>query len=123
MKTISASRAKWVLRKYLRSRIFFSRKILLFDRLYELVDESKLNIAPVSLGVGSDCDEKAFVGMGEVIKEHPQFLYGFCEGYDRRNLKHAWCFFINVNEQVRYVEPSTAEIFSPTTERIYHFIR
>lgn len=132
MKTISVSRAKWILRKYLRSRIFWSRKILLFDGEYELVDESKLNLKPVQLGAG-DCDDRswvmmahtmrAFMMMGEVIEQHPNYLYGFIEGYDRRNLKHAWCFMMNESEAVRYIEPGTAQIFNPSTERVYHFIR
>ena len=123
METISASKAKWELRRYLKSRIFWTRRILLFDLQYELVDESKLNLKPVHLGSGSDCDDKAFVLMGKVINEHPRYLFGFVEGYDRRRLKHAWCFFIREDQQVQYVEPYTAEIFSPTSERIYHFIR
>ena len=122
MKTISASRAKWILRKYLKSRIFWSRKILLFDGLYELVDESELHLEPVRLGSG-DCDDRAWVMMGQVIEQHPKYLFGFIEGYDRRNLKHAWCFMMNESEQVRYAETSSAEIFSPSIERVYHFIR
>lgn len=122
MKRISASRAKWILRKYLKSRIFWTRKILLFDGLYELVDESTLHLKPVCLGSG-DCDERAFVMMGQVIEEHPKYLFGFVEGYDWRNLKHAWCFMMNESEAVRYTEPSTAEIFSPSIENAYHFIR
>jgi hypothetical protein len=122
MKRISASRAKWILRKYLKSRIFWTRKILLFDGVYELVDESKLNLKPVQLGEG-DCDDRAWVLMGRVIAQHPKYLFGFIEGYDMRDLKHAWCFLMNVNKQVRYVEPSTAKIFSPTSEQVYHFIR
>lgn len=132
MKAISASRAKWVLRKHLRSRIFFSRKILLFDRRYLLVDEAKLNLTPVQLGSG-DCDDKtwislantmkAYIMMGEVIESNPNLLFGFTEGYDKRNLKHAWCFFLNERSEVRYAEPSSAKTFSPTNERVYHFIR
>ena len=122
MERISAFRAKWTLRKYLKSRIFWTRKILLFDGLYELVDESKLHLASVQLGSG-DCDERAFVMMGQVIEEHPKYLFGFIEGYDKRDLKHAWCFLINESKQVRYVEPSTAKIFSPSSEQAYHFIR
>lgn len=132
MKTISASRAKWILRRYLKSRMFWTRRILLFDKSYELVDEASLNLTPVQLGSG-DCDDRAFVMMahtmrafimmGEVIEQHPNYLFGFIEGYDKRNLKHAWCFFINENLQVKYVEPSSSEVFSPTNERVYHFIR
>lgn len=122
MERISASKAKWILRKHLKSRIFWTRKVLLFDGLYELVHESKLHLEPIQLGSG-DCDERAFVMMGHVIEEHPKYLFGFIEGYDTRNLKHAWCFLMNKNKQVRYVEPSTAKIFSPTSERVYHFIR
>lgn len=122
MKRISASKAKWKLRKQLKSRIFWTRKILLFDGLYELVDKSKLHLEPIRLGSG-DCDERAFVMMGQVIEEHPKYLFGFVEGYDRRNLKHAWCFMMNESEAVRYVEPSTAEIFTPTIEEVHHFIR
>ena len=132
MKTISASKAKWILRKHLKSRIFWTKKILLFDGRYELVDESTLNLTPVTLG-GGDCDDKAWVSlantmkayimMGSVIERHQSLLFGFVEGFDRRRLKHAWCFFIREDQQVRYVEPYSAKIFSPTTERIYHFIR
>jgi hypothetical protein len=122
-KKISASKAKWILRKSLKSRIFWTRKILLFDKNYELVDESKLDLTSVRLGSGSDCDERAFVMMGQVIEEYPKYLFGFVEGYDKRDLKHAWCFFMNESKQVRYVEPSTAKIFSPTSEQVYHFIR
>ena len=132
MKTISASRAKWILRKTLKSRLFWTRKILLFDESYELVNEASLNLTPVQLGSG-DCDDKswvmmahtmrAFIMMGEVIEKHPNYLFGFIEGYDKRNLKHAWCFLMNENEQVKYGEPSTSEIFLPTTERVYHYIR
>lgn len=123
MKTISASRVKWILRKYLRSRIFWTRKILLFDGNYELVDESKLNLTPVHLGSGSDCDDRAFVLMGRVLTQHPRYLFGFVEGYDMRGLKHAWCFFLNQSSRVKYVEPTTAEIFTPISEKVYHFIR
>jgi hypothetical protein len=122
MERISAFKAKWILRKYLKSRIFWTRKILLFDGLYELVDESKLHLELVHLGSG-DCDERAFVMLGEVLKEHPKYLFGFIEGYDKHNLKHAWCFLMNESKQVRYAEPSTAKIFSPTSEQVYHFIR
>lgn len=122
MERISVSKAKWILRKYLKSRIFWTRKILLFDGLYELVDESKLHLGPIHLGSG-DCDERAFVMMGQVIGEYPKYLFGFIEGYDKRGLKHAWCFFMNKSKQVRYVEPSTAKIFWPTSEQVYHFIR
>lgn len=122
MTTISASKAKWVLRQYLRSRIFWTKKILLFDGRYELVNEAALNLTPVQLGSG-DCDDRAFVMMGQVIAKYPELLFGFVEGYDQRRLKHAWCFFIREDQQVRYVEPSTSEIFSPTNERVYHFIR
>lgn len=122
MERISAFKAKWILRTYLKSRIFWTRKVLLFDGLYELVDESKLHLTPITLGSG-DCDERAWVMMGQVIEEHPKYLFGFIEGYDKRDLKHAWCFFLNENKQVRYVEPSTAEIVSPSNEKVYHFIR
>lgn len=122
MKRISAARAKWILRKYLKSRIFWSRKILLFDGLYELVDELELHLEPIRLGSG-DCDERAFVMMGRVLEEHPKYLFGFVEGYDRRNLKHAWCFFMSEAEEVLCVEPSSAEIFTPSIEKVYHFIR
>lgn len=104
----------------------------MFDGMYELVDESKLNLQPVNLG-GGDCDDrswvgmahtmKAFIMMGDIIEQHPNYLFGFVEGYDRRSLKHAWLFMMNQKEEVRYAEPSTAEIFSPSTERVYHFIR
>ena len=132
MTTISASKAKWILRKHLKSRIFWTKKILLFDGKYELVDEPTLSLTPVTLG-GGDCDDKAWVSlahtmnayimMGTVIESNQNLLFGFIEGYDRRGLKHAWCFFINESNQVRYVEPYTAEIFAPTNERVYHFIR
>jgi hypothetical protein len=104
MKTISASKAKWILRKELKSRLFWTRKILLFDKSYELVDELKLNLTPVQLGHGADCDDKtwvsmahtmkAYIMMGEVIEHNPNLLFGFIEGYDRRKLKHAWNFFL-----------------------------
>jgi hypothetical protein len=134
MKRISASKAKWKLRKYLKSKLFWTRRILLFDNYYDLVDESKLNLTPVQLGHGSDCDEKswvmlshtmkAYIMMGEVIEKSPNLLFGFLEGYDRRNLKHAWCFYLRAgDQQVKYVEPSTAEIYLPSNERVYHFIR
>lgn len=106
---------------------------MLFDQEYLLVDETKLNLRLVQLGGGSDCDDKswvslantmkAYIMMGEVIESNPNLLFGFTEGYDRRNLKHAWCFMMNEREEVRYAEPSTAEIFNPSTERVYHFIR
>lgn len=95
---------------------------MLFDGEYELVDESKLNLKPVSLGAG-DCDDRAWVMMAQVIAQHPRALFGFVEGYDRRGLKHAFCFLINEDLNVRYIEPSTAEIYKPTNEKIYHFIR
>lgn len=105
---------------------------MLFDGSYELVDESKLNLKPVKL-TGGDCDDRswvmmsqtlrAYIMMGDVIEKHPNYLFGFVEGYDSRRLKHAWCFFINREGEVRYVEPSTADIFSPSIERVYHFIR
>lgn len=123
MERISATKAKWLLRKHLKSRIFWSRKILLFDGTYELVDESKLHLVPIQLSSGNDCDDKAWILMSHIIEQWSRAIFGFIEGYDTRNLKHTWCFFINENKQVKYVEPSTAEIFSPTSEKIYHFIR
>ena len=133
MKTISASKAKWELRRYLKSRIFWTRKVLLFDNSYELVDESKLNLTPIQLG-GGDCDDKAWISlahtmkayimMGEVIEHNQNLLFGFVEGYNVQGLKHAWVFFISQERnQLKYVEPSTAKVFLPTTERVYHFIR
>jgi len=122
MKTISATYAKWKLRKYLKSRIFWTRKILLFDGEYELVNDTKLTLEPVSLGSG-ECDDRAWVMMSRVITQYPRALFGFVEGYDSRNLKHAWCFMMDQYREVWYVEPSTAVIYSPSVERIYHFIR
>ena len=122
MKTISASSVKWKLRKYLKSRIFWSRKIILFDGQYDLIDETKLKLEPVRLSAG-DCEERAWVMMGRVVAQQPRGLFGFTEGYDRRGLKHAWCFMMVNSEILKYVEPVTAEVFLPTTEKIYHFIR
>lgn len=122
MKRISATKAKWILRKELKSRLFWSRRIILFDGKYELVDEAKLNLTPVQLGSG-DCDDRSFIMLADVIKQQPSALFGFVEGYDMRRLKHAWCFFIREDQQVRYVEPSSAEVFAPTNEKVYHFIR
>ena len=122
MEVISASKAKWILRKHLKSRIFWTRKVLLFNGEYGLVNEASLNLTPVRLE-RSDCDERAFVMFTNVIKQQPSALFGFVEGYNTHGLKHAWVFFIRGDQQVRYAEPSTAEIFSPTTERVYHFIR
>lgn len=124
MKTISASKAKWKLRRYLKSRVFWTRRILLFDNEYELVDEASLNITPVQLGSGSDCDDRAWVLMGEILEQRPRALCGFVEGYNVDRLKHAWLFFISQKDGlVKYLEPSTAKVFLPTTERVYHFIR
>lgn len=122
IKRISASKAKWLLRKRLKSRIFWSRKILLFDSEYDLVYEPGLRLKPVTLGAG-DCDDRAWAMMAQVIAQYPRALFGFSEGYDRRGLKHAFCFLMNEVLNVRYIEPSTAEIYDPTNEEIYHFIR
>lgn len=88
-----------------------------------LVDESKLHLTPVTLGSGSDCDDKTWVMMGKVIEQQPRSLFGFTEGYNRGGEKHAWCFMMTKGETLKYVEPATAAIFLPTVEKIYHFIR
>ena len=140
MEAISASRAKWLLREYLKSRIFWTRKIILLDGQYELVDESELELQPIPpLPKGADCDDLAFIQFADVIRQHPTYMFGVCEGYNKEGLRHAWCYFISKHTHtfkqkgirgyskslntVKYVEPRTAETFLPSTEKVYMFIR
>lgn len=139
-KMISATKVKWTLRMYLQRRIFWSRHITLWDPTYELVDESKLNLQPVPhLPRGADCDDYAVVMWGELLKRYPKSIFGICEGYNKNGERHVWCYFISTLTHtfkgkgirgyspsvhiVKYVEPKTAQIFLPSAEKVYTFLR
>lgn len=129
---ISKTQAKWILKGYVASRIFWSRKIQLWDEGYRLVDERKLNVKPVSLPTGADCEDKAYCMLADIIRlneESWQWLCGIAEGKNRHGEEHAWIFYVPEQDLsardgiIKYVEPATAEIFTPVSERVQYFHR
>ena len=53
-----------------------------------------------------DCDNFAH-SLVEAFNKGKGFIFGSCKGRTKSMGPHAWCFYINQDKKVRFVEPQT----------------
>lgn len=62
--------------------------------------------------VSNDCDDFAFVLMGDVTRWDPDLAFGIVWAYSLAGVYHAMNILIDLEKEIRFVEPQTDEVLS-----------